>query len=52
MNQDIVVLNSAAALVVSGVAKNLEDGIEKANESLSSGAANDALMNLCAITNA
>jgi len=49
--KDIVLLNSAAALVVAGVAKNIEDGIVKANESIESGAANDALMKLCAITN-
>ncbi|MDA0781464.1 MAG: anthranilate phosphoribosyltransferase [Rickettsiales bacterium] len=49
--RDIVLLNSAAALVVAGVAKNIEDGIVKASESIESGAANDALMKLCAITN-
>jgi anthranilate phosphoribosyltransferase len=49
--KDIVVLNSAAALVVAGVAEDLKQGIVKANESIDSGKANDALMKLCAITN-
>lgn len=37
--RDIVLLNSAAALVVSGIAKDFEDGIKKAEESIDSGAA-------------
>lgn len=49
--RDIVVLNSAAALVVAGVVKNLQQGIEMAEKSLKSGAANEALLNLIAITN-
>jgi anthranilate phosphoribosyltransferase len=38
-------------LVVAGVAEDLKQGIVKANESIDSGKANDALMKLCAITN-
>jgi len=37
--RDIVLLNSAAALVVSGIAKDFKDGIKKAEESIDSGAA-------------
>lgn len=49
--RDIVVLNSAAALLVAGVANNLQQGIEMAEKSLKSGAANEALLSLVAITN-
>lgn len=37
--RDIVLLNSAAALVVSGIAKDFKDGIKIASESIDSGAA-------------
>lgn len=37
--RDIVLLNSAAALVVSGIAKDFNEGIKKAAESIDSGAA-------------
>ena len=36
--RDIVLLNSAAVLVVAGIAKNLPDGIRRASESIDSGA--------------
>lgn len=37
--RDIILLNSAAALIVSGIAKDFKDGIKKAEESIDSGAA-------------
>lgn len=37
--REIVLLNSAAALVVSGIAKDFEEGVKKAAESIDSGAA-------------
>ncbi len=43
VRKDIVVLNSAAALVVSGIAKTLEDGIEIASHSIDSGRAKEVL---------
>jgi len=47
--RDIVVFNAAAGLVVAGVASHMEDGIERAQASIDSGAANsvvDALIKL------
>ena len=41
--RDVVVLNAAAALDVAGIATSLEDGIEKAVESIDSGASSDVL---------
>jgi anthranilate phosphoribosyltransferase len=38
-----VVLNAAAALDVAGIATSLEDGIEKAVESIDSGASSEVL---------
>ena len=49
---DITVLNAAAAIYVSGIASGLEDGIERARESIGSGQASDALNRLVAISNA
>ena len=49
---DITVLNSAAAIYVSGIASNLEDGITRARESIGSGQAANALERLVAISNA
>lgn len=37
--RDIILFNSAAALIVSGIAKDFEDGIKKASKSIDSGAA-------------
>jgi len=37
--KDIVILNSAVAFLASGMARDLKDGIEIANQSLSSGKA-------------
>jgi anthranilate phosphoribosyltransferase len=50
--RDIVLLNSAAALLVAGQAPDLESGIELAARSLDSGAARRALHDLVARTNA
>jgi len=47
----IVVLNSAAALIIAGKADGLADGIEKANASIDSGRASRALDRLVAVTN-
>jgi len=44
--RDIVVLNAAAALIVSGIAKGFEDGINKATVSIDSGAAMKVLEKL------
>ncbi len=41
--RDIVILNSAAALVVSGIVQTLEDGIEIASHSIDSGRAKEVL---------
>jgi len=50
--RDIVLLNSAAALVVAGKASNLVDGVALASHSVESGAARRALEKLVTITNA
>ncbi len=50
-NRDIAVLNAAAALVVCGVAKYLADGARRAEESIDSGAAADALAKLVEVSN-
>lgn len=49
--RDIVVLNTAAALIVAGKASGLEDGVQKAEASIESGAASRALDRLVAATN-
>ncbi|MDE0460392.1 MAG: anthranilate phosphoribosyltransferase [Chromatiales bacterium] len=49
---DITVLNAAAAIYVSGIASNMEDGIGHARESIGSGQASNALERLVAISNA
>jgi anthranilate phosphoribosyltransferase len=49
--RDIVLLNSAAALIVGGKADSLADGIEKAEASIDSGLAARALDRLVAVTN-
>jgi anthranilate phosphoribosyltransferase len=49
--RDIVVLNSAAALIVAGRADDLEDGAARAADAIDSGAAKDVLKALIAITN-
>src|SRR4051794_31991533 len=49
--RDIVLLNSAAALVVAGRADNLRDGAELAAQSIDSGAARQVLDTLVAMTN-
>lgn len=50
--RDIVLLNSAAALVVAGVAADLKDGIAKARQAIDGGAAAAALDRLVRVTNA
>jgi anthranilate phosphoribosyltransferase len=49
--RDIVLLNTAAALIVAGKAKSLERGVELAASAIDSGAANRALDALVAVTN-
>lgn len=49
--RDIVLLNSAAAIVVSGKADDLEKGLELAAESVDSGKAYEKLLRLLEITN-
>jgi anthranilate phosphoribosyltransferase len=49
--RDIVLLNSAAALVVAGQAADLKDGLARAAEAINSGAAKAVLAALVAITN-
>lgn len=50
--RDIVLLNTAAALIVAGKAANLVDGVEIAARSIDTGAARGVLEKLIAITNA
>jgi len=49
--RDVVLLNSAAALVVAGRADNLRDGADLAAGSIDSGAARQVLDKLVALTN-
>ncbi|MEQ1715464.1 MAG: anthranilate phosphoribosyltransferase, partial [Hyphomicrobium sp.] len=49
--RDIVLLNTAAALIVAGKAASLEDGVERAASSIDTGAAGLALDKLVAVTN-
>lgn len=46
--RDIVILNSAAALVVAGVAKDLDEGVVQARKAIDSGAARKKLEELAA----
>lgn len=48
--RDIVLMNAAAGLIVTGSAKNLEEGMAEARKSIDSGAAKAALNKLIAIT--
>lgn len=48
--RDIVLLNTAAALIVAGKAANLADGVERAARSIDTGAAMNALTRLIAAT--
>jgi len=50
--RDIVLLNAAAAIYVSGVAPSLEIGVEKARAAIDSGAAAQKLEALIAFTHA
>ena len=50
--RDIVLLNTAAALIVGGKAANLTDGVALAAHSIESGAAAKALAKLVAVSNA
>lgn len=49
--RDIVLLNSAAALVVAGIAADLKDGVAKAAKAIDDGSARAALDRLVRITN-
>ncbi len=49
--RDIVVLNTAAALVAGGMARDLPEGVQRASDSLDSGAARAALEQLVVFTN-
>lgn len=49
--RDIVLLNSGCALYVSGKAQSIEEGIEMAKESISSGKAYEKLLKLIEFTN-
>ena len=49
--RDAVLLNAAAALVVCGVAKDMKEGIQKAEDSIDSGKANAVLTKMIAFTN-
>ena len=49
--RDIVLLNTAAALIVAGKADGLEMGVAQAAASIDSGAANMALDKLISVTN-
>lgn len=50
--RDIVLLNSAAALIAGGRASNFDDGIANAAEAIDSGAAQEKLVALIRMTNA
>jgi anthranilate phosphoribosyltransferase len=50
--RDIVLLNAGAALIVGGKAANLSDGAERAARAIDTGAAQQALDKLVAVTNA
>ena len=50
--RDIVLLNTAAALIVGGKARDLPDGVAQAARSIDTGAARRALEKLVAVTNA
>lgn len=50
--RDVAVINAAAALVVAGAAKTLQDGAELARKALSSGAARAKLDRLIVVSNA
>jgi len=49
--RDIVLLNSGAALVIAGKAKDLKEGIELATQSIDSGAALGVLQKVIAVSN-
>jgi len=49
--RDIVLLNSAAALIVGGVVETIEEGVIKAADAIDSGRAKETLASLVAITN-
>ena len=48
---DVVLLNAGAAIYVAGVAKSLEQGLEKARIAVESGAAKAKLRNLIEFSN-
>lgn len=50
--QDVVLANAGAALYVAGIASSIRDGVERARESIASGAAASRLDQLVALSNA
>jgi anthranilate phosphoribosyltransferase len=50
--RDVAVMNAAAALVISGTATDLKDGVALAQKSIQSGAASARLDKLIAVSNA
>ncbi len=49
--RDITLMNAGAAIYTSGAAESLKDGIDKARQSINSGAARQKLKDLCRLTN-
>jgi anthranilate phosphoribosyltransferase len=49
--RDIVLMNAAAALMVDGVARDMQDGLEIARETIKSGKAKEKLMQIVEISN-
>ncbi len=49
--RDITLMNAGAAIYTSGAANSLSDGIDKARQSINSGAARQKLKDLCRLTN-
>jgi len=49
--RDIVLLNAGAAIYVAGIVDTLEQGVEKAREVISSGAARKKLEDMATLTN-
>ena len=49
--RDIVLMNAGAALVVTDIASDLADGIQKAADAIDSGKAAETLQGLVTITN-
>ncbi len=50
-SRDVTLANAGAAIYTSGAAESLKDGIDKARQSINSGAARQKLKDLCRLTN-